>query len=92
MLYIKLAIMAIICMISGYISDKGFVFGWMQGFSIIIGLILLVASSFFNEYYQDSQFRLLDEWVKGEKISVTRGKRGTTQTIRIEELVVGDVI
>ena len=83
--------MAFVCMISGFISEEGF-FGWLQGVSIIIGLILLVVISFGTEYLKDIQLRILDLWDKNDKITVIRGKRGTTQTIRIDELVVGDVI
>jgi P-type E1-E2 ATPase len=64
----------------------------MQGVSIIIGQSLLVLISFGTEYIKDTQLRSLDLWDKNDKITVIRGKRGTTQTIRIDELVVGDVI
>ena len=83
--------MAFVSMISGFISEEGFL-GWLQGVSIIIGLILLVVISFGTEYLKDIQLRILDFWDKNDKITVIRGKRGTTQTIRIDELVVGDVI
>ena len=83
--------MACISTISGFISEEGFL-GWIQGVSIMFGLILLVFISFGTEYLKDMQLRILDLWDKNDKITVIRGKRGTTQTIRIDELVVGDVI
>ena len=83
--------MACVSAISGFISEDGFM-GWLQGVSIIFGLALLVVISFCSEYIKDNQLRSLDLWDKNDKISVFRGKRGTTQTIRIDELVVGDVI
>jgi magnesium-transporting ATPase (P-type) len=83
--------MACVSSISGFVSEEGFL-GWIQGVSIIIGLILLVGISYGTEYFKDIQLRILDLWDKNDKITVIRGKRGTTQTIRIDELVVGDVI
>jgi hypothetical protein len=44
--------MAFVSMISGFISEEGF-FGWLQGVSIIIGLMLLVVISFGTEYLKD---------------------------------------
>jgi hypothetical protein len=69
--------MAFVSMISGFISEEGFL-GWLQGVSIIIGLILLVVISFGTEYLKDIQLRILDLWDKNDKITVIRGKRGTT--------------
>jgi magnesium-transporting ATPase (P-type) len=83
--------MALVSMISGFISEDGFL-GWIQGLSIIFGLILLLGISLVVEYIKDIQLRILDLWDKSDKITVIRGKRGTTQTISIDELVVGDVI
>jgi magnesium-transporting ATPase (P-type) len=83
--------MACVSGISGFISEEGFL-GWIQGMSIIIGLFLLIVISYGTEYLKDMQLRILDLWDKNDKITVIRGKRGTTQTIRIDELVVGDVI
>lgn len=56
-----LVLAAIISTITGFISEDGFL-GWMQGFSIVFGLVVLVTLSAVNDYYKDSQFIKLLEW------------------------------
>jgi hypothetical protein len=59
--YLALVLAAIISTITGFISEDGFL-GWMQGFSIVFGLVVLVTLSAVNDYYKDSQFIKLLEW------------------------------
>jgi hypothetical protein len=54
-IYLALVIAATISMITGFISEDGFL-GWMQGFSIYVGLFLLVAFAAGNDYLKDKQF------------------------------------
>jgi hypothetical protein len=58
---LALVLAAIISTITGFISEDGFL-GWMQGFSIVFGLVVLVTLSAVNDYYKDSQFIKLLEW------------------------------
>ena len=60
-MYLALVLAAIISTITGFISEDGFL-GWMQGFSIVFGLVVLVTLSAVNDYYKDSQFIKLLEW------------------------------
>jgi|LauGreDrversion4_2_1035121.scaffolds.fasta_scaffold62992_6 hypothetical protein len=47
-----LVVAAIISMITGYVSEDGLL-GWMQGFSVIIGLVILVGFAAANDYMKD---------------------------------------
>ena len=78
-------------MITGYISEEGFL-GWMQGFSVLVGLAILIGFGTVNDYIKDKQFVKLQEWQQKGKIGVIRGKKGVTQTVSVYKIVVGDVI
>lgn len=78
-------------MIAGAINEPGWL-GWLQGFSIYIGIFLIVAFSAINDYIKDKNFVKLASDIKKDKIGVIRGKHGTTQTISIYQLVAGDII
>ena len=90
-IYMVLVIGAFFSMITGFFSQDGF-FGWMQGVSIIVGLLILVGFGATNDWIKDSRFVKLQEWYKKGRIGVVRGKRGMTQTVSIYSLVVGDII
>jgi magnesium-transporting ATPase (P-type) len=86
-----LAIAALVTMITGAINEPGYL-GWIQGFSIYIAIFLIVAFTSVNDYIKDKNFVRLASEVKRDCISVTRGKRGVTQTLSIYKLVVGDIV
>ncbi len=86
-----LVVAAIISMITGYVSEDGLL-GWMQGFSVIIGLVILVGFAAANDYMKDKQFIHLQDWQQKGSIGVLRGKKGVTQTISVYDIVVGDII
>lgn len=90
-IYILLVVAAVISMITGQISEDGLL-GWMQGASIIVGLLILVGFAAANDYLKDKRFIQLQEWQQKGKIGVIRGKKGVSQTVSVYSLVVGDII
>lgn len=50
-------------MLTGFISEDGYL-GWTQGFSIFIGIIILVAFGSYNDYTMDKRFINLQKWFK----------------------------
>lgn len=72
-----LAIAAFFSMIAGAINEPGYL-GWLQGFSIYIGIFLIVAFAAINDYLKDKNFVKLANDLKQDKIGVVRGKNGVT--------------
>jgi P-type E1-E2 ATPase len=66
--------------------------GWIEGVSIYVAIIIIVTITSGNDYVKDKQFVELSSHVKDENIAVIRGKYGVTQSVNIFDLVVGDVI
>jgi len=66
--------------------------GWIEGVSIYVAIIIIVTITSGNDFVKDKQFVQLSSHVKDENIAVIRGKYGVTQSVNIFELVVGDVI
>lgn len=66
--------------------------GWVQGFSIYLGIFLIVGFTAVNDYFKDKNLVSLASDVKRDRIGVIRGKKGVTQTISIYQLVVGDIV
>lgn len=60
-IYGALAIAALVSMITGFISEDGYL-GWMQGFSIYIGLFILIGFGSANDWMKDKQFVQLQSW------------------------------
>jgi hypothetical protein len=52
-IYLALFVAALVSMLTGFISEDGFL-GWMQGFSIIFGLFILIGLGSANDYMKDS--------------------------------------
>ena len=66
--------------------------GWVEGVFILIALFIQVLITAWSDYNKDSKFVMLQSMNREESLPVLRGKRGSTQTISIWDLVVGDVI
>jgi Ca2+ transporting ATPase len=66
--------------------------GWIEGASIYLAIIIIVTISSLNDWVKDKQFVRLQNEVKNENIAVIRGKFGSTQSVNIYDLVVGDII
>lgn len=88
---LALAVAAFFTMIAGMIAE-GAAWGWAKGFSIYIAILVIVSISSLNDWIKDKNFVRLQSKVKNENIAVIRGKQGTTQSVNIYKLMVGDVI
>ena len=66
--------------------------GWVEGVFILIALFIQVLITAWSDYNKDTKFVMLQSMNRDESLPVLRGKRGSTQTISIWDLVVGDVI
>jgi hypothetical protein len=68
------AIFAIISIIPGMVvSPKN---GWMEGVFILVGLVVSVMISSYNDYQKDQKFVMLQNLNREESLPVVRGKRG----------------
>lgn len=66
--------------------------GVWEGVSIFAAVALIIALNSANDYMKDKQFAELFSKIKDEECTVVRGKSGATQSIPVEDLVVGDCI
>lgn len=64
----------------------------VEGLSIIVMSLVLIAITSVADYVKDKKFIELSNHVMEEKIPVIRGKLGATQSISVWDIVVGDVI
>jgi hypothetical protein len=64
-------------MISGVVAN-GILYGWLEGFSIYLAIILIVSVTSGNDWAKDKQFVMLQSELKNEEITVLRGKYGST--------------
>lgn len=78
-------------MVTGFFKEKGY-WGWVEGFSVYVGILLIITFTSVNDYIKDKNFVKLASEVNSDKIGVIRGKHGVTQTICIYDLAVGDII
>lgn len=65
-------------------------YAWIEGFSILIAVFIIIIAGAICEYSQQNLFKKL-EFQKTKKI-VKILKNGTLDTINIDQLIVGDVI
>jgi len=66
--------------------------GVWEGLSIFAAVGLIIILNTANDYMKDKQFAELFSEIKDETCTVVRGKSGATQSISVEELVVGDCV
>ena len=52
--------------------------GWVEGFSIYVGIFLIVSFTSINDWVKDRNFVKLASEVKRDHIAVIRGKFGVT--------------
>jgi Ca2+ transporting ATPase len=87
-----LGVAAFLTIITGMVAADEWQWGWIEGASIYLAIIIIVSISSLNDWVKDKQFVRLQNEVKNEKIAVIRGKLGATQSVNVYELVVGDII
>ena len=64
---------------------------WIEGFAILVAVVIVVLVTAFNDWSKERQFRGLQDRIEGEQtFNVIRG--GKAIQVQIGELVVGDVI
>lgn len=73
-----LLLAAILTMIGSGFEYKSVLWGFVEGFSIIIATLFLVSIAAANDFNKDRQFLKLLDMVKDEKVAVLRGKVGLT--------------
>lgn len=66
--------------------------GLVEGISIIISALVLIALASLADWFKDCRFVNLQSLIKDENITVIRGKFGASQSVSVWDLVVGDVI
>lgn len=65
-------------------------YGWIEGFAILVSVIVVVLVTAFNDYSKERQFRGLQSRIEGEhKFSIIRG--GEVCQISVGDIVVGDI-
>lgn len=63
-----------------------------EAISVIVMTLFLIAVTAFADLVKDKKFVELQSHIKDEFVPVIRGKQGSTNSISVWELVVGDVI
>lgn len=64
--------------------------GWIEGFAILVSVIVVVIVTAFNDYSKERQFRGLQSRIEGEhKFAVIRN--GDAIQILVGDIVVGDI-
>jgi calcium-translocating P-type ATPase len=85
-----IAVFAVLSIITGMIYNART--GWIEGVSILLSLLVLVAISSLNDWSKDKTFVRLQGYARDENLPTVRGKIGSMQSLNIWELVVGDVV
>lgn len=63
---------------------------WIEGFSILMAVFIVVNVTAINDFQKEKQFRKLNAKKSDRLLKVQRG--GTTVTVSIHDIVVGDVV
>ncbi|KAH9599877.1 Cation-transporting P-type ATPase [Trypanosoma melophagium] len=64
--------------------------GWIEGFAIIVSVLIVTTVSSVNDYRKELKFRRLTEENSAEPMTVIRD--GHEQTVDVTEIVVGDLV
>jgi Ca2+-transporting ATPase len=90
---ILLMVLAVISIILGLAfpeREEDRKYGWIEGFAIIMAVIIVSTVTAFNDYQKDKQFRALNKESSRLKIKVLRESESTN--VEIDSLFVGDVV
>lgn len=79
---------AVVSLVIG-IATSGLKDGWIEGFSILMAVVLVVVVASFNNYVKEQQFQKLLETSEEKSCMVKRN--GEWQHLSIYELLVGDI-
>lgn len=84
-----LCIAAVVSLVLGIATD-GFAEGWIEGFSILLAVIIITVVASGNNYMKEKQFRKLNEVASRKNINVVRN--GKILNMSVFELLVGDIV
>lgn len=84
-----LCVAAAVSLILG-IATHGIAEGWIEGFSILLAVMIITVVASGNNYMKEKQFRKLNEVASRKNINVIRN--GKTQNMSVYELLVGDLV
>ena len=84
-----LCVAAIISLTLG-IAMQGLAEGWIEGFSILLAVIIITVVASGNNYMKEQQFRKLNEVASRKNINVIRN--GSTINMNVYDLLVGDIV
>ena len=65
---------------------------WLEAVSIYFAVIFAGMIQTFCDWGKEKQFLRLRAEIMKEKVTVLRGQYGTSQTIYVKDLVVGDIV
>ena len=84
-----LCVAAVISLTLG-IAMEGLAEGWIEGFSILLAVIIITVVASWNNYVKEQQFQKLNEAAARKNINVIRN--GKTINMSVYELLVGDIV
>lgn len=84
-----LCIAAVVSLVLGIATD-GFAEGWIEGFSILLAVLIITVVASGNNYMKEKQFRKLNEVASRKNINVVRN--GKILNMSVFELLVGDIV
>jgi magnesium-transporting ATPase (P-type) len=65
---------------------------WTEGASIMLAIVAIVSLTTWNETAKEKQILKLQDEIRDDDCTVIRGQDGLSNTSRISEIVVGDII
>lgn len=75
------------------IFSTGFKDGnWLESISIYFAVLFAASIQTLCDWGKEKQFLRLRKEVMNEKVTVLRGQYGTSQTVYVADLVVGDIV
>ena len=80
---------AVISLVLGILTE-GLAEGWMEGASILIAVVIIVAVTAGNNYVKEQQFQKLNAIATAKDIHVYRG--GDLIKMSVYDLLVGDIV
>ena len=84
-----LCVAAVVSLVLG-IAMEGLAEGWIEGFSILLAVIIITVVASGNNYVKEQQFQKLNEAAAKKNVNVIRN--GKVENISVYDLLVGDIV
>ena len=84
-----LCVAAVISLTLG-IAMQGLAQGWIEGFSILLAVIIITVVASGNNYMKEQQFRKLNQVASRKNINVIRNSE--VKNMSVYDLLVGDIV